>query len=167
MHQRHRDPGHVHLDARPEPQQLAAAPRRRARAGLIATPSHDSLRLSGALPHSRVTLFRSPQKKRSLPLGAAPSLPRAPRTGQKRRNENVYESHTFIGYLAKDAEARSNRNGLNFTVLTVATNASWKDRGWRLTVTERIPRNYCVGEVRRICGDAHQRHAPSGRRRTA
>ena len=35
---------------------------------------------------------------------------------------------TFIGYLAKDAETRSTRTGLNFTVLTVATKASWKDR---------------------------------------
>ena len=35
---------------------------------------------------------------------------------------------TFIGSLAKDAEARSIRNGLTYTVLTIATKASWKDR---------------------------------------
>jgi len=29
---------------------------------------------------------------------------------------------TLIGYLAKDADVRSTRNGLNFTVLTLAVN---------------------------------------------
>jgi len=35
---------------------------------------------------------------------------------------------TLIGYLAKDSENRTTRNGLNFTVLTLATKTSWKDR---------------------------------------
>ena len=35
---------------------------------------------------------------------------------------------TRIGSLAKDAETRSTRNGVNFTILTLATKASWKDR---------------------------------------
>ena len=35
---------------------------------------------------------------------------------------------TLIGYLAKDSENRTTRNGLNLTVLTLATKTSWKDR---------------------------------------
>jgi single-strand DNA-binding protein len=35
---------------------------------------------------------------------------------------------TLIGYVARNAETRSTSNGLNFTVLTLATKASWKDR---------------------------------------
>jgi single-strand DNA-binding protein len=35
---------------------------------------------------------------------------------------------TLIGYVARNAETRVTSNGLNITVLTLATKASWKDR---------------------------------------
>jgi single-strand DNA-binding protein len=35
---------------------------------------------------------------------------------------------TLIGFLGKDAEVRSTRNQNNFTVLSLATKRSWKDR---------------------------------------
>ena len=35
---------------------------------------------------------------------------------------------TLIGFLGKDAEVRNSRNQARFTVLSVATKRSWKDR---------------------------------------
>jgi single-strand DNA-binding protein len=35
---------------------------------------------------------------------------------------------TLIGFLGKDAEAKSTRNNAQFTVLSLATKRSWKDR---------------------------------------
>jgi len=35
---------------------------------------------------------------------------------------------TLIGFLGKDAEAKSTRNNRPFTVLSLATKRSWKDR---------------------------------------
>jgi single-strand DNA-binding protein len=35
---------------------------------------------------------------------------------------------TLIGFLGKDAEAKSTRNHASFTVLSLATKRSWKDR---------------------------------------
>ena len=35
---------------------------------------------------------------------------------------------TLIGFLGKDAEVKSTRNNASFTVLSLATQRSWKDR---------------------------------------
>ena len=35
---------------------------------------------------------------------------------------------TLIGFLGKDAEAKTTRNRISFTVLSLATKRSWKDR---------------------------------------
>ena len=35
---------------------------------------------------------------------------------------------TLIGFLGKDAEVKSTRNSASFTVLSLATKRSWKDR---------------------------------------
>jgi single-strand DNA-binding protein len=35
---------------------------------------------------------------------------------------------TLIGFLGKDAEAKTTRNNISFTVLSLATKRSWKDR---------------------------------------
>jgi single-strand DNA-binding protein len=35
---------------------------------------------------------------------------------------------TLIGFLGKDAEVKTTRNNASFTVLSLATNRSWKDR---------------------------------------
>jgi single-strand DNA-binding protein len=35
---------------------------------------------------------------------------------------------TLIGFLGKDAEVKSTRNNASFTVLSLATKRSWKDR---------------------------------------
>jgi single-strand DNA-binding protein len=35
---------------------------------------------------------------------------------------------TLVGYLGKDAEQRETKNNVPFTVLSVATKKSWKDR---------------------------------------
>jgi len=35
---------------------------------------------------------------------------------------------TLIGFLGKDAEVKSTRSGVSFTVLSLATKSSWRDR---------------------------------------
>ena len=35
---------------------------------------------------------------------------------------------TLIGFLGKDAEVKTTRNNASFTVLSLATKRSWKDR---------------------------------------
>jgi single-strand DNA-binding protein len=49
--------------------------------------------------------------------------------GQKKENHIMYLNHVqLIGFLGKDPEKRQVRgNGTNFTVLSVATQQSWKD----------------------------------------
>jgi single-strand DNA-binding protein len=49
--------------------------------------------------------------------------------GQKKENHIMYLNHIqLIGFLGKDPEKRQVRgNGANFTVLSVATQQSWKD----------------------------------------
>jgi single-strand DNA-binding protein len=49
--------------------------------------------------------------------------------GQKKENQIMYLNHVqLIGFLGKDPEKRQVRgNGTNFTVLSVATQQSWKD----------------------------------------
>jgi single-strand DNA-binding protein len=48
--------------------------------------------------------------------------------GQKRRNKMYLNHVQLIGFLGKDPEKRQVRgNGANFTVLSVATQQSWKD----------------------------------------
>jgi len=44
---------------------------------------------------------------------------------------------TLIGFLGKDAEVKTTRNNASFTVLSLATKCSWKDRktGERLSQT--------------------------------
>ena len=44
---------------------------------------------------------------------------------------------TLIGFLGKDAEAKTTRNNASFTVLSLATKRSWKDResGERMSET--------------------------------
>ena len=44
---------------------------------------------------------------------------------------------TLIGFLGKDAEVKTTRNNASFTVLSLATQRSWKDResGERKSVT--------------------------------
>jgi single-strand DNA-binding protein len=41
----------------------------------------------------------------------------------------VYQNRaTLIGFLGKDAEVKSTRNNASFTILSLATKRSWKDR---------------------------------------
>jgi single stranded DNA-binding protein len=48
--------------------------------------------------------------------------------GQKRRNKMYLNHVQLIGFLGKDPEKKQVRgNGANFTVLSVATQQSWKD----------------------------------------
>jgi single-strand DNA-binding protein len=49
--------------------------------------------------------------------------------GQKKEKHHMYLNHVqLIGFLGKDPEKRQVRgNGTNFTVLSVATQQSWKD----------------------------------------
>jgi len=49
--------------------------------------------------------------------------------GQKKENQIMYLNHVqLIGFLGKDPEKRQVRgNGTNFTVLSVATQQSWKN----------------------------------------
>jgi single-strand DNA-binding protein len=49
--------------------------------------------------------------------------------GQKKEKQPMYLNHVqLIGFLGKDPEKRQVRgNGANFTVLSVATQQSWKD----------------------------------------
>ena len=49
--------------------------------------------------------------------------------GQKKENHIMYLNHVqLIGFLGKDPEKRQVRgNGKNFTVLSIATQQSWKD----------------------------------------
>jgi single stranded DNA-binding protein len=51
--------------------------------------------------------------------------------GQKKEKQIMYLNHVqLIGFLGKDPEKRQVRgNGPNFTVLSVATQQSWKDSG--------------------------------------
>jgi single-strand DNA-binding protein len=43
---------------------------------------------------------------------------------------------TLIGFLGKDAEVKTTRNNASFTVLSLATKRSWKDReGDRMSAT--------------------------------
>ena len=44
-------------------------------------------------------------------------------------NRIMYQNRaTLIGFLGKDAEVKSTRNNTSFTVLSLATKRSWKDR---------------------------------------
>src|SRR5207244_9470819 len=49
--------------------------------------------------------------------------------GQKKENRIMYQNRaTLIGFLGKDAEVKTTRNNASFTVLSLATKRSWKDR---------------------------------------
>jgi single-strand DNA-binding protein len=44
-------------------------------------------------------------------------------------NQIMYQNRaTLIGFLGKDAEVKTTRNNASFTVLSLATKRSWKDR---------------------------------------
>src|ERR1700720_1013695 len=44
-------------------------------------------------------------------------------------NRIMYQNRaTLIGFLGKDAEVKTTRSGVSFTVLSLATKRSWKDR---------------------------------------
>ena len=85
---------------------------------------------------SRVLLSRfllnstGPPIKHPLALGAAASRFRVPQENgaRKRRKIHVY-SVTIIGFVGADPEQRQagNNNGSKFTVLSVATQRSWKN----------------------------------------
>jgi single-strand DNA-binding protein len=64
-----------------------------------------------------------------LALGAAALALGAPRKwGRKRRNTMYLNSVTIVGFVGADPEQRQSRNnGANFTVLSVATQRSWKN----------------------------------------
>jgi single-strand DNA-binding protein len=65
-----------------------------------------------------------------LALGAVSSPPLgAPRKWGKKGETNMYLNHVqLIGFLGRDPEKKQVRgNGANFTVLSVATQQSWKD----------------------------------------
>jgi hypothetical protein len=65
-----------------------------------------------------------------LALGAVSTSPLgAPRKWGKKGETKMYLNHVqLIGFLGKDPEKRQVRgNGANFTVLSVATQQSWKD----------------------------------------
>ena len=67
---------------------------------------------------------------RSLSLLGAPR-----KWGRKRRNNHVYlNSVTIIGFVGADPEQRQarNNNGSKFTVLSVATQRSWKNAAGRV-----------------------------------
>jgi single-strand DNA-binding protein len=49
--------------------------------------------------------------------------------GQKKENRIMYQNRaTLIGFLGKDAEVKTTRNNASFTVLSLATKRTWKDR---------------------------------------
>jgi single-strand DNA-binding protein len=50
-------------------------------------------------------------------------------SGAETENRIMYQNRaTLIGFLGKDAEVKSTRNHTAFTVLSLATKRSWKDR---------------------------------------
>src|SRR5882672_2907114 len=55
----------------------------------------------------------------------------APRhRGQKKRRPKIMYANrvSLTGFLGKDAETKTTRNNASFTVLSLATKRSWKDR---------------------------------------
>jgi single-strand DNA-binding protein len=49
--------------------------------------------------------------------------------GQKKENRIMYQNRaTLIGFLGKDAEVKTTRKQASYTVFSLATKRSWKDR---------------------------------------
>ena len=72
-----------------------------------------------------------PPKKQTLALGAVPLAFGCPQGigSQKKENLKMFVNRaTLIGFLGKDAEVRYTRNQTAFTVLSLATKRSWKNR---------------------------------------
>ena len=73
---------------------------------------------------------------------------------------------TLIGFLGKDAEVKITRNNASFTVLSLATKRTWKDReSGELHVRDDLAPLYRLGQARRIRRHAHQGRTRSGRGR--
>ena len=99
--------------------------------------SRARLRANSCARQLRVFCFpgSSPQHPGSLPECSRslweqkPSPLGAPRKwGRKRRNTIYLNSVTIVGFVGADPEQRqSHSNGTNFTVLSVATQRSWKN----------------------------------------
>ena len=100
------------------------------RSALSASSQDSALRvhllsLAGILPGSpnnalRIRLEASPAR-----LLGAPG-----ETGKEKENRrrHVQQSRNITGFLGRDAETRTGRNGYNFTTFSVATKRSWKNR---------------------------------------
>ena len=73
---------------------------------------------------------------------------------------------TLIGFLGKDAEVKTTRNNASFTMLSLATKRSWKDResGDRKLRNHLAPLHR-LGQARPIRRHADQGRARSDRRR--
>jgi single-strand DNA-binding protein len=73
-----------------------------------------------------------PPKKQTWALGAAPLAVSRPERHREQKKETIAMSLTnrvsLIGFLSKDAETKTTRNDARFTVLSLATKRSWKDR---------------------------------------
>jgi hypothetical protein len=84
-----------------------------------------------------------------LALGAeALALGCLKKMGQKRRNTMYLNSVTIVGFVGADPEQRQSRNNsASFTVLSVATQRSWKN-----SQDERASKTEWAG------GRANQRH---------
>src|SRR5271163_3693840 len=81
-------------------------------------------------PGSSLYIFWVPPRMQPLALGAVSTPPLgAPRKWGKKGETIMYLNHVqLIGFLGKDPVKRQVRgNGANFTVLSVATQQSWKD----------------------------------------
>jgi single-strand DNA-binding protein len=72
-----------------------------------------------------------PPEKADLGFGSGPARFWVPRetSGAEKENLKMFVNRaTLIGFLGKDAEVRYTRNEMPFTVLSLATKRSWKNR---------------------------------------
>jgi single-strand DNA-binding protein len=72
-----------------------------------------------------------PPEKADLDFGSGPARFWVPRetSGAEKENLKMFVNRaTLIGFLGKDAEVRYTRNETPFTVLSLATKRSWKNR---------------------------------------
>jgi single-strand DNA-binding protein len=65
-----------------------------------------------------------------MPRERTPFALRCPQTKQGRKEKTMYKNNVeLIGFLGKDAQVRTaNTNDNEFTVLSIATQESWKDK---------------------------------------
>ena len=98
----------------------------------MAPPGRDSALRVRSLSRTGITPG-PPKKALGSPLLSwerLRSLSGAPRDSREQKKENAkcINRATLIGFLGKDAEVKTTRNNASFTVLSLATTRSWKDR---------------------------------------